>query len=279
MYHIPSAVNNLHRGTLAAVVLSFWTAGLDGARADYDLPERHDLSCVVSSGDGHKFGLAVDAAGTFPDILCSSMRRIFGSRVRLGSAQRARVADGYGPDWAHLFILVAPAHYPCGPAVSEQNMEAAAGLGWASAVPDADATVELTIGRTKLAFAGLAYHDKNWTTSHSPRTLRRGTGDTGGSARTRPCLRHARAQRAERIYASAVAHGQIVAASSARGSIRNPIGLELAGAGPLEMNLIVASILVGNVFAEYRRAVATPSGCSWPGKAPAQEVLERRWTS
>jgi hypothetical protein len=33
---------------------------------------------------------------------------------------------------------------------------------WANAVPDADAAVDLTIGDTKVKFAGRGYHDKNW---------------------------------------------------------------------------------------------------------------------
>ncbi|KAJ7445630.1 hypothetical protein FB451DRAFT_1376109 [Mycena latifolia] len=77
--------------------------------------------------------------------------------------------------------------------------------------------------RTKLAFAGLAYHDKH------PR-------------------------------AAAARYGQLG---------ENPIALELVGAGPLEANVIVAWIL-------HRRAVAALSGCSWPGKVPAQEVLEEK---
>jgi hypothetical protein len=55
---------------------------------------------------------------------------------------------------------IAPAHYPCGPAVAGQNMEVGPHIGWANAIPDAASTVELTINGTKLAFAGTGYHDK-----------------------------------------------------------------------------------------------------------------------
>ncbi|KAJ6486022.1 hypothetical protein DFH09DRAFT_1054425 [Mycena vulgaris] len=57
----------------------------------------------------------------------------------------------------------APAHYPCGPAVAGQNMEVGPNIGWANALPDAAATVDLMVGGERLAFKGAGYHDKNWT--------------------------------------------------------------------------------------------------------------------
>lgn len=35
-------------------------------------------------------------------------------------------------------------------------------VGWANAVPDANAVVDVTIGDERLAFTGYGYHDKNW---------------------------------------------------------------------------------------------------------------------
>ncbi|KAJ7225045.1 hypothetical protein C8J57DRAFT_1440143 [Mycena rebaudengoi] len=57
----------------------------------------------------------------------------------------------------------APAHYSCGSAVAGQNMVVAPNIGWANALPDAAATVDLTVGGTRLAFKGAGYHDKNWS--------------------------------------------------------------------------------------------------------------------
>ncbi|KAJ7486776.1 hypothetical protein FB451DRAFT_1228014 [Mycena latifolia] len=61
------------------------------------------------------------------------------------------------------FKSVAPAHYPCGPAIAGQNMEVSPHIGWANAIPDATSTVDLTVRGTKLAFNGAGYHDKNWS--------------------------------------------------------------------------------------------------------------------
>ncbi|KAJ7449424.1 hypothetical protein B0H11DRAFT_2056792 [Mycena galericulata] len=61
------------------------------------------------------------------------------------------------------FPAVAPAHYPCGPAVAGQNMEVGPQIGWANAVPDAASVVNLSIYGVELAFEGVGYHDKNWS--------------------------------------------------------------------------------------------------------------------
>ncbi|KAF9020615.1 RFC1-domain-containing protein [Hymenopellis radicata] len=57
----------------------------------------------------------------------------------------------------------APAHYPCGPAVAGQNMAVGPNIGWANAVPDAAATVDMMVGGTRLTFKGAGYHDKTWS--------------------------------------------------------------------------------------------------------------------
>jgi hypothetical protein len=57
-------------------------------------------------------------------------------------------------------LQIAPVHYPCGPAVAGQNMNLGAGIGWANAVPDAQAVVNLKINGSSLAFDGGGYHDK-----------------------------------------------------------------------------------------------------------------------
>ncbi|KAJ7461326.1 hypothetical protein B0H11DRAFT_1736097 [Mycena galericulata] len=61
------------------------------------------------------------------------------------------------------FPAVAPAHYPCGPAIAGQNMEVGPQMGWANAVPDAASVVDLSINGVKLVFEGVGYHDKNWS--------------------------------------------------------------------------------------------------------------------
>jgi hypothetical protein len=55
---------------------------------------------------------------------------------------------------------IAPAHYPCGPVEPGQNLEVGPNIGWSNAVPDAVGLVDFAFGDTKLAFTGVAYHDK-----------------------------------------------------------------------------------------------------------------------
>ncbi|KIY73949.1 hypothetical protein CYLTODRAFT_485083 [Cylindrobasidium torrendii FP15055 ss-10] len=57
----------------------------------------------------------------------------------------------------------APAHYPCSPASVGQSMEVLPGVGWANAVPDARATIDLSINGKAFSFTGSGYHDKNWS--------------------------------------------------------------------------------------------------------------------
>ncbi|KAL6801484.1 hypothetical protein J3E68DRAFT_447531 [Trichoderma sp. SZMC 28012] len=61
---------------------------------------------------------------------------------------------------------VAPPHYPCGLNVAGVSEEMLPNVGWANAVPDAYASVDLVINGTKLQFSdGIGYHDKNWGTA------------------------------------------------------------------------------------------------------------------
>lgn len=62
-----------------------------------------------------------------------------------------------------LLPQIALAHYPCGPASDPSGLsfELAPGLGWANAVPDADAAVNLNVNGEAIMFTGgSGYHDK-----------------------------------------------------------------------------------------------------------------------
>ncbi|KAL3457338.1 hypothetical protein BJX64DRAFT_280677 [Aspergillus heterothallicus] len=56
----------------------------------------------------------------------------------------------------------APAHYPCGRAEPGQNLQIAPHIGWANAVPDAEATVEFIVNGQRFEFTGIGYHDQNF---------------------------------------------------------------------------------------------------------------------
>ncbi|KAK0637659.1 Tyrosinase family protein asqI [Lasiodiplodia hormozganensis] len=57
---------------------------------------------------------------------------------------------------------IAPAHGPCGPAVDGETLKLNWDLYWVNAIPDSQASVNLKINGTTLAFQGSGYHDKNW---------------------------------------------------------------------------------------------------------------------
>ena len=51
-------------------------------------------------------------------------------------------------------------HYACNLAGSEMDMQVVPGFGWANAVPDADASVDVEVAGYKLKFDGVGYHDQ-----------------------------------------------------------------------------------------------------------------------
>ncbi|KXH52980.1 hypothetical protein CNYM01_07369 [Colletotrichum nymphaeae SA-01] len=60
------------------------------------------------------------------------------------------------------FESKAPPHYPCGPKEPQANLQIAKNFGWANAVPDSDAVVDITVGGEDVKYTGYGYHDKNW---------------------------------------------------------------------------------------------------------------------
>lgn len=57
---------------------------------------------------------------------------------------------------------VSPGHYPCNKAELFSDEMICPHVGWANAIPDANAIVDLTVSGEKLTFLGYGYHDKNW---------------------------------------------------------------------------------------------------------------------
>ncbi|GIJ90403.1 hypothetical protein Asppvi_009357 [Aspergillus pseudoviridinutans] len=56
---------------------------------------------------------------------------------------------------------VAP-HYSCGSDAAGVDEQIITGIGWANALPDANAAVSLQIRDTSMTFEGYGYHDKTW---------------------------------------------------------------------------------------------------------------------
>jgi len=60
------------------------------------------------------------------------------------------------------FFSDAPPHAVCGPAVEGASLAAVPDLGWANAIPDATAYVDLKLGGEGVKYQGVGYHDSDW---------------------------------------------------------------------------------------------------------------------
>lgn len=148
-------------------------------------------------------------------------------------------------------------------------MSAAPGLGWANAVPDAAATVDLTIGQTKLAFTGFGYHDMNWGVQPLMTHL---AGWHWGHGRLGPysLVWFDSVARDGRVHASVYAakDGEIVAASCAprhrlvfdTSSKGYGVRLDLGRAEALLVYVSVAETVLGTPSSVYSRAVGALTG-------------------
>ncbi|KAJ5703304.1 hypothetical protein N7493_011693 [Penicillium malachiteum] len=54
-------------------------------------------------------------------------------------------------------------HLPCGISSYVTTLEIEEDFGWANLIPDANATVDMSVKGTSLQFQGRGYHDKNWS--------------------------------------------------------------------------------------------------------------------
>lgn len=57
-------------------------------------------------------------------------------------------------------VQIAPGHYPCGPVRAGESMALAPKFGFANAIPDGNAKVNLVLNGSSLAFTGIGYHDQ-----------------------------------------------------------------------------------------------------------------------
>ncbi|THC94107.1 hypothetical protein EYZ11_006396 [Aspergillus tanneri] len=56
----------------------------------------------------------------------------------------------------------APAHYPCGLSRPGEDLHISPHVGWANAIPDANAVGTFRVRGSDIHFTGVGYHDKNW---------------------------------------------------------------------------------------------------------------------
>ncbi|KAL3459317.1 hypothetical protein BJX64DRAFT_205421 [Aspergillus heterothallicus] len=161
-------------GERASVVVIFYTATAGGfdllgtfASAGYTSltlvetevtwPNGTTNSYLFNSTEATITALGNGASGVYESLI--------GTASFNGTPDMSRYrVDLHSPLVAGSVILdsVTPPHYPCGPAVAGQNLQVAPHIGWANAIPSANAEVQLNVQGEELAFTGLGYHDKNW---------------------------------------------------------------------------------------------------------------------
>ncbi|KAJ6479178.1 hypothetical protein DFH09DRAFT_1153658 [Mycena vulgaris] len=278
--------------SLASVVVAFYTATATAFPFFAPSDSITLAQIAISFPNGTTFNAAASADGatvTVDDNVSSGVWHGSGlSWTHNGDSRYTVVVDAphMGVKGTIKFHAVAPAHYPCGPAVARQNMEVGPGIGWANAIPDAAASVELKVRGTKLAFNGIGYHDKNWSDqlfTANVATWYWGHGRL--DAYSLVWFDFLALDGTEHVSAYAAKDGKIIAASCAPTSLRvrptgqnatyppvrstgNPSGyhitLDLAREGTLEMDVSLTGILVDNVLSEYTRAVGDITGVLVP---------------
>ncbi|KAJ7076688.1 hypothetical protein B0H15DRAFT_941228 [Mycena belliarum] len=180
------------------------------------------------------------------------------------------------------FRSVAPGHYPCGPIEAGQTLEVGPHIGWANAVPDATAVVDLLIGGNPFAFVGTGYHDKNWSdqifTTHVA-SWYWGHGRVGPYSivwfdfldRTGTEFVSAYASKDNKIIAATCAPGSIEVRPTGQNATFPPV-LNLGGLGRLEVNVTVLVPLIG-LNPAYARSFGSISGSIVPVEGHASKPL------
>ncbi|KAL1962236.1 hypothetical protein VTN77DRAFT_9892 [Rasamsonia byssochlamydoides] len=156
---------------LSSVVVVFYTAAEDG----FPFPFSSGNSSVVlaslqgSFANGSLFEISVQATSGIIDTVGNGSRGQWENTGFAWSSNAQATEYKLTFDSADAGIKgsislqsVAPAHYPCTPAHANSTLDILPGVGWANAVPDANAAIDLEIQGSSLQFQGVGYHDKNW---------------------------------------------------------------------------------------------------------------------
>jgi hypothetical protein len=157
---------------LSAFSVDIFAAFEDGSLVflpQNSLPLQAGSATITTDGDGASGvwkGTGFEFSGT-PDlssytvIIDSPLLGISGT-LELKSVRVRFVTSVYS---IRIFaneasLQVAPAHYACGLNQPGQKLELSPHVGWANAIPDADAVANFTVLSRPLQFKGPGYHDK-----------------------------------------------------------------------------------------------------------------------
>ncbi|GFF67918.1 hypothetical protein IFM61392_06072 [Aspergillus lentulus] len=125
----------------------------------------------ISLANGTSYAAYTNASLATVDAVCGVTRGIWhGSGVSFtGSEEGAYeivIDGGLGVTGSMRLSSVANPHTPCGDnrlRLGDTGSTGAVGIGWASLLPDAEASVDVLVGGARVRFTGVGYHDKNWS--------------------------------------------------------------------------------------------------------------------
>lgn len=163
----------MSRNSNESVVVVLYNSGPMGFFNTYHVGPL-SASITGSFANGTLFSVTVEATGGA--VITADDRGIAGEWLGTGfsffgtSLERPRPKYVVAIDAPEFGIFgkitlesVSPAHFPCGPNVPGANEKLLPNVFWSNAVPDAVASVDLSIGGSRLKFnKGIGYHDKNW---------------------------------------------------------------------------------------------------------------------
>ncbi|KAL3483846.1 hypothetical protein BJX62DRAFT_249091 [Aspergillus germanicus] len=162
------------KGERASVVVTFYTAlptGFDllGAFASAGYTSLTLVGTEVTWPNGTTETFLFNATEATITVLGDGASGVWNASIGTASFTGTPDLSSYRVDLNSPFVSGsitlrsnAPAHYPCGPPVAGQNLQIAPHIGWANAIPSAEADVQLSAHGEELSFTGLGYHDKNW---------------------------------------------------------------------------------------------------------------------
>ncbi|KAK9373192.1 uncharacterized protein V1513DRAFT_403720 [Lipomyces chichibuensis] len=157
----------------ASITISFQTGTFDAlGYPGYNVPYATFCNVAGIYPNGSTFSIPVVLAG--PAIITTVGDGAYGNWTGSGFSfsgtpdlsevtVNLEAALSYGIEGIITFKSIAPAHYATGLISDRSSSEILLPhFGWANAVPDSVANVDLTLFGEKFTFSGRGYHDKNW---------------------------------------------------------------------------------------------------------------------
>ncbi|GFF82314.1 hypothetical protein IFM53868_03431 [Aspergillus udagawae] len=121
----------------------------------------------ISFANGTSYAAFADASLATVDAAGGAIRGVWhGSGFSWTGSEEGKyeiVIDGAGVNGSMRLSSAANPHTPCGDDRLRLGGGRTIGIGWASLLPDAQASVDVLVEGERVQFTGVGYHDKNWS--------------------------------------------------------------------------------------------------------------------